>query len=188
MTPRITFTRHDSGSAEQSLMSVIVPLYEASHADVIADPFYSSDRFAERVRGYMKAPGFEIIVAYVDDVPVGQAFGYALPVGARWWEGLTTAVPSGFTAETGDRTFAFNELMIVPAWQRRGVAHALHDKLLNGRDEERATLLVREDNDSAQAAYARWGWKKIGKLRPFADAPDFDAMIFDLAAAAGPGA
>src|SRR5512139_1994025 len=97
MTPEVTFTRHNAADAESILDDVIVPLYEASHADVIGNPFYSAERFAERVRGYMKAPGFEIVVAYIDEQPVGQAFGYALPATARWWEGLTTPVPDGFT-------------------------------------------------------------------------------------------
>ncbi|REF00602.1 GNAT family N-acetyltransferase [Thermomonospora umbrina] len=176
----LTFTRHDPAAVEAALDGVIVPLYEATHADVIGDPFYSAERFTERVRGYMQAPGFEIVVAYLDGVPVGQAFGYALPVSARWWSGLTTQVPDGFTTETGSRTFAFNELMVLPQWQGKGVAHALHDELLRGRREERATLLVREDNAPAQTAYARWGWRKIGKLRPYPDAPHYDALLIDL--------
>lgn len=178
--PNLTFTRHDPASAELNLDSLIVPLYEASHADVISNPFYSSERFAERVRGYLRAPGFEITIAYIDDVPVGQAFGYTLPATSRWWEGLTTPVPDGFATETGSRTFAFNELMVIPEWQGKGVAHALHDELLGGRKEERATLLVRDNNTSAQAAYKRWGWQKIGKLRPYPDAPHFDAMAVEL--------
>ncbi|MBG6092055.1 GNAT family N-acetyltransferase [Actinomadura viridis] len=181
MTPTdLAFSRHDAASAEKILDTVIVPLYEASHADVIGNPFYSSERFAERVRGYCAAPGFEIVLARIDDRPLGQAFGYALPPKARWWNGLTTPVPDGFTEETGARTFAFNELMVVPEWQGKGVAHALHDELLNGRAEERATLLVREDNTPARTAYVRWGWQKIGKLRPFPDAPHFDAMVIEL--------
>lgn len=180
MTPGITFTRHDPADAEKILDSVIVPVYVASHQDVIDRPFYSAERFAERFGGYAKAPGFEIVIAYVGGEPVGQAFGYALPVGARWWNGLTTPVPDGFTTETGSRTFALNELMVVPQWQGRGVAHALHDALLGGRAEQRATLLVREDNTSAQRAYARWGWRKVAKLQPFEDSPHFDAMILDL--------
>lgn len=181
MTPRdLTFTHHDPASTGQILGSVIVPLYETSHADVVANPFYSTERFAERVRGYVRAPGFEIAIAYVEGTPVGQAFGYTLPETSRWWEGLTTPVSAGFTTETGRRTFAFNELMVVPEWQGQGVAHALHDELLGGRKEERATLLVRDDNASAQAAYRRWGWQKIGKLRPYPDAPHFDAMIISL--------
>jgi hypothetical protein len=53
-------------------------------------------------------------------------------------------------------------------------------ELLRGRDEERATLLVRVDNLPAQRAYARWGWQKAGKLRPYPDSPHFDAMILPL--------
>lgn len=176
----VTFTHHDAASAAGIFDSVIIPVYEASHADVISDPFYSTERFAERVRGYMRAPGFELVAAHADGRPIGQAFGYTLQPGARWWNGLTTPVPDGFTKETGHRTFAFNELMVAPEWQRRGIAHALHDELLSERTEERATLLVRADNEAAQTAYARWGWQKVAKLRPFPDSPHFDALILPL--------
>lgn len=180
MTSDITFTRHDPVDAEKILDTVIVPVYVASHQDVIDRPFYSAERFSERFGGYSNAPGFEIVIAYVGGDAVGQAFGYALPVNARWWGGLTTPVPEGFATETGSRTFALNELMVVPDWQGKGVAHALHDALLGGREEERATLLVRDDNVSAQRAYARWGWRKVAKVQPFPDSPHFDAMIIDL--------
>jgi hypothetical protein len=40
--------------------TTLLPLYEASHPDLLGNPFYSAERFAERVRGYMKAPGFEL--------------------------------------------------------------------------------------------------------------------------------
>ncbi len=112
--------------------------------------------------------------------PVGLALGYALPAGARWWAGLTTPAEPGMTEETGRRTFALNELMVSPDWQRRGVAHALHDELLGHRGEDRATLLVREDNTTAQRAYGRWGWQKVGKVQPFPDSPHYDALILPL--------
>lgn len=180
MTPPLIFTRHTPVEAEKVLDSVIVPLYKATHAHLAGDPFYSPERFIERVRGYLRSPGFEIVIAHHDGTPIGQAFGYAPPATSRWWGGLTTPVPDGFTTETGTRTFALNELMVLPEWRGKGVAHALHDELLRGRDEERATLLVMEDNTAAQNAYAKWGWRKIGKLRPFPDAPHYDAMMIDL--------
>jgi hypothetical protein len=34
---------------------------------------------------------------------------------------------------------------------------------------------------AAQAAYARWGWRKAGEVKPFPDAPLYDAMILPLA-------
>ncbi|WP_433477267.1 N-acetyltransferase family protein [Spirillospora sp. CA-142024] len=180
MTSDLAFTRHEPGDAEKILDSVIVPVYVASHQDVIDQPFFSAERFAERFPRYARSPGFEIVIAHIAGEPVGQSFGYALPVNARWWDGLTTPVPDGFTTETGSRTFAFNELMVVPEWQGKGVAHALHDALLGDRGEERATLLVRDDNEPAQRAYARWGWRKAGKAQPFPDSPHFDVMIVDL--------
>jgi GNAT superfamily N-acetyltransferase len=177
---KITYTHHDAASAAGIFGTVVIPVYEASHADVISNPFYSSDRFAERVRGYMRAPGFELVAALADNQAIGQAFGYTLQPGARWWSGLATAVQDGFTEETGRRTFALNELMVDPRWQRRGIARALHDELLGRRTEERATLLVRSDNEAAQTAYAHWGWTKVAKLRPFPDSPLFDALILPL--------
>ena len=176
----LTFTHHDAVGTEAIVYSVIIPIYEATHADVIHDPFYGVDRFVERMRGYQKAPGFEIVSAAVDGMPVGLAFGYALPENARWWTGLTTPVEPDLIAETGTRTFALNELMVHPDWQRHGIAEALHDELMAHRLEDRATLLVREDNLAAQTAYAKWGWKKIGKLRPYPDSPNYDALVLQI--------
>jgi hypothetical protein len=45
---------------------------------------------------------------------------------------------------------------------------------------KRATLLVSEDNSPARRAYAKWGWRKIGKLQPFPDSPHYDALVLDL--------
>lgn len=176
----VAFAHYDGTSAADVLDPVVVPVYEASHADVIADPFYSAARFAERVRSYAKAPGFELVTATIEGRPVGLALGYALPVNARWWDGLTTPPEPGMTEETGQRTFALCELMVSPDWQRRGVAHALHDELLGHRGEKRATLLVREDNTAAWRAYERWGWRKVGKVQPFPDSPHYDALILPL--------
>lgn len=178
----IAFTHHDARSAERAMERVVLPLYEASHPDLIHDPFHSLDRFAERVRRYMQAPGFELVVAEADGVPCGVALGYTLPERARWWDGLTTPVDPGLIAETGRRTFALCELMVHPDWQSRGIGRATHDELLTRRPEERATLLVDEDNAPAQHAYAKWGWRKIGKLQPFPDSPHYDALVLPLRA------
>ncbi|MCD0449102.1 GNAT family N-acetyltransferase [Actinocorallia sp. API 0066] len=178
----LVFSRYGSVETLQIADDVIVPLWEATHADVIDRPFYSTDRFVERLRGYAGAPTFEFVIAYRDGTALGLAFGYGLVTG-RWWEGLEPSIelPEGFTDERGGgRTFAFNELMVIPEARGQGVAHALHDELLRGRPEERATLLTREDNVSAQSAYARWGWQKVGKLKPYPDSPNFDAFVLPL--------
>jgi ribosomal protein S18 acetylase RimI-like enzyme len=99
-----------------------------------------------------------MVVAEVEGFPRGLALGYTLP----------------------DRTFGLCELIVHPDWQRRGIGHALHDELLGHRPEARATLLVSEDNSAARRAYAKWGWRKIGKLQPFPDSPNYDALVLDL--------
>ncbi|MGI5201368.1 GNAT family N-acetyltransferase [Spirillospora sp. CA-108201] len=186
MTTAPTFTRHGPSEVAEILETVIVPVYAASHPDLISQPFYSAERFAERVRSYSGVSGFQTVVAHIAGEAVGQAIGCTLPEKTRWWKGLTTPVPDGFTTETGARTFALNELVVILQWQGQGVAHALHDALLDGRAEERATLLVRDDNDSAQRGYARWGWRKAGKAQPFPDSPHSGRRRPAASASAGP--
>lgn len=123
--PTIAFKHLKFDAAEEIVDSVIGNLYVDTHADVIHDPFYSAERFIERIRGYMRAPGFEVVVGFIDNDPVGLALGYALPEKARWWAGLTTPIEPGFTTEDGTRTFGLCELMVHPGWQGRGVAHAV---------------------------------------------------------------
>lgn len=176
----LTFTHHRADTAKELVESVIVKLYVASHSESLSDPFYSVERFVERVRGYLRSPGFELVVGAVGDAPVGLALGYALPPGARWWNGLTTPVDPEFTEEDGRRTFGLNELMVHPSWQARGIGHAIHDELFDHRGELRASLTVDPDNTNARQAYLRWGWRQVGKVQPFPDSPVYDLLVLDL--------
>lgn len=182
MTDDLRLRHFDAAGALRISIDVIVPVYEASHAEALNDPFHSTQRFLDRLDAYTQRDGFELVVAYANDnEPVGLAFGFALPETTRWWRGLVTPVPDGFTDEDGRRTFAVNEIMVCPEWQRRGVARSVHAELLSGRPEQRATLLVEPDNVPAQAAYASWGWRKIAELKPFPDSPLYHALILPLA-------
>lgn len=176
------FQRHDAASARAIATSVIVPLYQACNPDLAQQPFHSTARFAERLHAYTCGDGFDLYLATDPDTgqTLGQIFGYALPPDARWWDGLITGVPSGFTDEDGRRTFAINEIMVRPEHRRRGIARALHDHLLTHRGEQRATLLVEPDNTPARTAYLRWGWRDVTRLQPFPDAPLYHAMIIEL--------
>jgi len=180
-TQPLDFKRYNSESASEILTSVVGPLYVATHSDVAGDAFYGADRFVKRLQNHVKAPGFELVVASIDTRNIGQAYGYTLQQDARWWKFLTTPVDEALIKEDGTRTFALCELMIHPDFQRHGIARKLHDNTLSTRPESRATLLVRENNKAAQDAYAKWGWQKIGKLQPFPDSPNFDALILNLA-------
>jgi hypothetical protein len=122
VTDTLTFA-HLGPDAAAELEDTVTHLYVVTHGDVIDNPFYSAERFVERVRGYARAPGFEMVVAYHDGEPVALALGYVLPAGADWWDGLTPPVDPEFVTEDGRRTFALCELMTHPDWQGQGLAH-----------------------------------------------------------------
>jgi predicted GNAT superfamily acetyltransferase len=67
-------------------------------------------------------------------------------------------------------------------WRRRGVARRLHAELLAGLTVERVTLTMRPEPEAApaQAAYAAWGYVKVGQSQPWDEAPVYDAMVLDL--------
>jgi ribosomal protein S18 acetylase RimI-like enzyme len=177
----LTVERLDAAGL-RAMREEVLAVYRQVYADQLDDPFRTPERFWERLDAYASREGFGMAAGRVGGELVGFALGYALPARSRWWEHLRGEHESGvdFTREDGRRTFAFNELMTAPAWRGRGFAHALHDELLADRPEQRATLLVRPDNEPARSAYLRWGWRVVGTIQPFPDSPVFDALLRDL--------
>ena len=158
----------------------LLDVYSQVYQDSLSDPFFSVPRYWERLEAYASRDGFTLVVGRLDDAIVGYALGYTLPKGAGWWHGLKTEVPPDLLEEDGSRTFALTEIMVLAEHRRKGYARVLHDTLITSRPERRATLLVLPENLPAKAAYFSWGWKKIGELQPFDDAPTYDALILDL--------
>jgi len=161
----------------------IVDLYRRSYVERIArgDKFGRPEEFLRRFDSYVTNPSFGVIVAAVDDLWVGQSWGWPLGATSRWWNGLQSNEGADFTHEDGHRTFALSEIMVAHDHTGHGIAHALHDRLLDDRREQRATLLVNPANTTARSAYLRWGWTKIGTLQPsWPGAAVLDAMIRPL--------
>ncbi|MGH4014722.1 MAG: hypothetical protein ACRDSL_12510 [Pseudonocardiaceae bacterium] len=53
------------------------------------------------------------------------------------------------------------------------------------RPEERATLTVMPAATAAQAAYAKWGWRKVAQKRnPLPGSPIFDVLVKELGTSA----
>lgn len=179
----VTFRRYNADDARQ-LRDVVETIYARSYVEAIAsgDPFDSVEAFMHRFDSYAANPSFDLVVAYQDDEAIGQAWGWPLGEHTKWWDGLLTELPDpDFTRETGSRTFALSEIMVSQENTGKGVAHNLHDYLLSQRSELRATLLVEPDNTRAYRAYLRWGWRKIGQLRPgWENSPTWDALVLDL--------
>lgn len=156
------------------------------YLEVYADPddlFHSEDRYRLQLAGHRSVPGWTLVTCEKGGGLVGYAYGFPLAPGTRWWHGLLTPVPDGFVDEDGRRTFAISEIMVRAPWRRQGIARTLHDRLLAGRRERRATLLADPENAPAQAAYGSWGWTKVAELRPAWDnAPRFDVLTRPLPA------
>jgi ribosomal protein S18 acetylase RimI-like enzyme len=174
----LVFSRRRDDAARE-LQPDVVDIHADARAELLTQPFYSVERFRERLENYVSAPDFDLVVAYVDDAAVGYAFGNPLPENTTWWAGLQDSTDPDLVRETGTRTFAFRDIGVRKTFQRQRIAHRLHDELLRNRPEERATLLVRSDNP-ARDLYSRWGWLKVGYVQPFPDSPRFEAMTLDL--------
>jgi ribosomal protein S18 acetylase RimI-like enzyme len=177
--PPLQTTRHGAEALPEHLQ-VLLDVYAEVYADKLADPFFSVPRYQDRLEAYASRAGFALAIGYLGDDVVGYALGFTLPQGSGWWRGLLEEIDPVLVTEDGRRTFAITEIMVREAWRRRGYAKALHDALLEGRPEQRATLLVLPDNAPAQAAYRSWGWYRIGGVKPFDDAPVYDAMVLDM--------
>lgn len=178
----VVFRRYNAAEARQ-LRDTVESIYIRSYVDAIAgaDPFDSVDAFMHRFDSYVSQSSFDLVVAYRGGDAIGQTWGWPLTGQSRWWEGLFSEPEPGFTHENGHRTFALSEIMVSQEWTGRGIAHALHDRLLSVRIEVRATLLAEPENFRAYRAYLHWGWRKVAQLRPrWDDAPTFDVLILEL--------
>jgi len=178
----VELERHDSETSGR-LIDELADLYRAvspQQEPQASNPFYSRERFLDRLANYGRAPGFELVTARdATGRLVGMLYGYVLPPGARWWSVMQPAPSEEFAAETGSRTFAIKDMVVATDWQRRGIARAMHDTVRAAHPDMRFTLTVRPDNKSAQAAYRSWGYRLVGTQQPYPDSPVFETMLLD---------
>jgi GNAT superfamily N-acetyltransferase len=155
------------------------------HAEVYAEPPYrragDAGQFARRFAVQRRQPGFVLAEARHGGYLVGYASGMPLRPSTSWWRGLTAPLPDEVTAEHPGRTFALADLLVRASWRRQGIARTLHDLLLAGRSEERATLTVLPAAAAAQHAFRAWGWRKVARARdPSPGSPVWDVLLTTL--------
>jgi GNAT superfamily N-acetyltransferase len=172
----LVLTRYASDQLP-AIRPTLVEVYAQVYADQLDDPFFSPDRFAERLDAYASRPGWQAVVGHERGQVAGYAFGAALAPGAAWWRGMLEPLPPQDTAEDGARTFALYEIMLRSPWRGTGAAERIHEELLAGRTEQRATLLVETAHPRVKALYQRWGYRHLGDQRPFPDAPLYATML-----------
>ncbi|MFE4054998.1 GNAT family N-acetyltransferase [Streptomyces sp. NPDC059096] len=175
--PHVTLRRYNRDEFD-ILRPTLSELYAEVYADRLSDPFFSMERFQERLEGHISRPGWEAVVGYDGSEPIGYAYGSPLPERTRWWAGMLTPLPEEETDETGGRrTLALFELMVRAPWRKTGSAQRIHEELLAGRSEERVTLLVEPTHPKVQKLYENWGYENVGDQRPFPDAPVYATML-----------
>jgi GNAT superfamily N-acetyltransferase len=156
----------------------------ALHAEVFSDPPYGrpddAAAFARRFRVQSRQPGFALAEARHGGYLVGYAAGMPLRPSTSWWSSLTTALPEEITAEHPGRTFALADLLVRASWRRQGIGRALHDLILTGRPEERATLTVLPAAAAAQHAFGSWGWRKVARTQNGPGSPVCDVLLTTL--------
>ncbi|MCW2865636.1 MAG: GCN5-related N-acetyltransferase [Actinoallomurus sp.] len=185
---------------ERPLASIAIELHDADgdeaarrldeyrdvYAEVHAEQPYSwgpeyADLFHRRFDAQRQQDGFALVEARVTGTLIGLGFGVALSPVSPWWQNLMTPLPPEVTEERPGRTWALADLMVRERWRRLHLAEAIHDRLLDGRPEERATMTVLPSADAAHAAALKWGWEKIGQKRvPLPGAPVFDVLVKTL--------
>lgn len=176
MRSTVELRSYDAEQA-QEILEDLVAVYLEIHATP-PTPFQNEDRYRRQLAGHMGNPGWKLVTATEDGELIGYAYGFPLPPHTRWWEGLQTPVPDGFTDEDGHRTFAISEIMVRAPWRRQGASGLLHRALLADRPEIRVTLLVEPGNEFARRAYVKWGYHPVGELRPSWDhSPNYLAMM-----------
>jgi len=158
----------------------------ALYAEVYAEPPWllgddGTARFARRFTVQCRQPGFVLAEARHGGYLVGYATGMPLRPSTSWWRDLTTPLPGELTAEHPGRTFALTGLLVRASWRRQGIGRALHDRILAGRPEERATLTVLPAATAAQGAFRAWGWRRVARSRdPRPGAPVSDLLVIPL--------
>lgn len=165
-------------SALSEIRSTLLDIYSVVYAEDLNDPFSTVERFDERLTGHAHRNNWECVLAYAGTKPVGYAYGSALQPGARWWMRHIDPLPEDYTEETGYRTLALFELMVLGEWRGHGIGKRLHDELISKREEERVTLLC--DDLDVRSMYESWGYVHVGDQKPFCDSPLFSTMVRQL--------
>ncbi|MGW3563057.1 N-acetyltransferase family protein [Streptomyces sp. NPDC000941] len=144
----------------QDIRDTILDVYSEAYADDIeTNPFFSMERFEERLEGHTSAPGWACVIAEVGEEVAGFTYGFADRDGV---------------------TFKLCENMLRQKWRRRGISQVMHSELISHRQEQCAQLLVRRERPRLRTMYEKWGYRHAGERLPFPDSPLYDVMVLDL--------
>ncbi|MCA1671523.1 MAG: GNAT family N-acetyltransferase [Actinobacteria bacterium] len=160
------------------IRNIAIDLYREAFGHEIDKPFWSVERYSQRIKRHATMSGFSAVVAYANERPMGFAYGITLPATTRWWATIQPPLTDPtFTHEDGRRTFALFEIIVKPEHQGQGIGQRIHDELLSKRSEQRITIATHHGNTHARNTYTRWGYHHIGTRQPAPPAPLLDVFL-----------
>ncbi|WP_103503008.1 MULTISPECIES: GNAT family N-acetyltransferase [unclassified Streptomyces] len=154
----------------------LLTVYAEVRAPLLHLANYAVSSFGERLDRHGAEPGFQAVLAYEGDRPVGYAYGNTIEDGDRYWQRTT---PAPIETYTRHAVLALKEIGVASTWRGTGVARRIHDTLLAGRDESYVTLMVKEavGDGKVHALYRSWGYADIGHSQPSPASPRLTVMI-----------
>ncbi|WP_406153182.1 GNAT family N-acetyltransferase [Streptomyces sp. NBC_01023] len=162
----------DLGAARGDLLDV----YAEVRAPLLHLANYAISSFGERLDRHGSEAGFQAVLAYEGDHPVGYAYGNKIEDGDRYWQRTSPAPNEKYTVQPA---LALKEIGVSPHWRGTGVSRRIHDELLAARDEPYVTLMVNEaaGDGKVHALYQTWGYTDIGYSQPSPASPRLTVMI-----------
>ncbi|GAA1165311.1 GNAT superfamily N-acetyltransferase [Kitasatospora gansuensis] len=137
---------------------------------------YRVEAFVERLDRHATEPGFELVLGYDGQVPVGYAYGNTVDAGDRYWRRMSEPLPVGFTDTP---VLAIKEIGVRTPWRGTGTARRIHDGLLTHRGEDRVALMVNPlaGDGKVLRLYEAWGYQAFNVQQSSADSPRLIAMV-----------
>ncbi len=110
--------------------------------------------------------GFDLLITREDEKVAGIVWGYVGDHGQYWTDLAAGSLsPDVAAAWLGDH-FEVVELIVRPAYRRRGVGRQLLAGILERSDRSRALLSVDAVNVPARSLYESMGWEVLGSFTP----------------------
>lgn len=153
----------------------LLDVYADVRAPLLHLANYCVEAFAERLDRHAGEPGFELVLGYDGELPVGYAYGNTVDAGDPYWKRMAEPLPDGYTDTP---VLALREIGIRAPWRGTGTARRIHDELLAHRTEDRVILMVNPlaGDGKVQAVYETWGYQATNSQRPSPDSPRLTAM------------